>query len=431
MLEEPPRHEVPGLTELWQLASSSAASMMSLSPEIGVAGLLGLLLGGLFGSLITAFVHARLQRHMGDRFETLSARALDRNTERFLALAGERLGTLERSSVEALARREAAVDALIRPLRESLARVDEKLHRVETERHGHYEALTKHLELVAVAHRSLEEETRNLGQALRAPQARGRWGELQLRRVVELAGMLEHCDFLEQPTLRSGDSLSRPDLIVRLPGDRQIAIDAKAPLEAYLAASEAEDEDEAGRCLEAHARHVRRHLDELSSRAYWSRLDGSPEFVVLFLPGEPFFSAALARDPELIERGVARRVLIASPTTLIALLRAIAQGWQQEEMTENAMAISRLGRELHERIVTLSGHFETLGRKLDGAVVAYNTAIGSFESRVRVSARRMADLGVSSPEPLPDLPEIDRRVREPRSISGENPSPDAAHVDAS
>ncbi len=396
--------------------------MMSLSPELGVAGLLGLLVGGLLGSALTAFVYARFQRRMGDRFETLSAQALDRSTERFLTLAGERLGTLERSNVEALAQREAAVDALVRPLRESLARVDEKLHQVETERHGHYEALTKHLELVAVAHRSLERETQNLGQALRAPQARGRWGELQLRRVVELAGMLEHCDFLEQPTIRSEDGLSRPDLIVRLPGDRQIAIDAKAPLEAYLSASEAEGEDEAARFLDAHARHVRRHLDDLASRAYWSRLEGSPEFVVLFLPGEPFFSAALARDPELIERGVDRRVLIASPTTLIALLRAVAQGWKQEEMTKNAVLVSRLGRELYERIVTLSGHFEALGRKLDGAVVAYNTAIGSFESRVQVSARRMAELGVSSPETLPEIERIDRRTRNLRHDSGENPS---------
>ena len=213
--------------------------------------------------------------------------------------------------------------------------------------------------------------------------------------------MLEHCDFIEQPTLRSENGHARPDLIVHLPGGRQVAIDAKAPLQAYLAASESEDEKESARLLKEHARHVRRHLDDLSTRAYWSRLDSSPEFVVLFLPGEPFFSAALQADPELIERGVDRRVLLAGPTTLIALLRAIAHGWQQEEMTKNAVLVSKLGRELFDRIVTLNGHFDQLGRKLDSAVGAYNTAMGSFESRVQVSARKMAELGVANPDELP------------------------------
>ncbi len=318
-----------------------------------------------------------------------------------------------------LAKREAAVEALVRPLHDSLARVDAKLQQVETQRQGHHQSLTQHLELVANANRLLEKETRNLGQALRSPNARGRWGELQLRRVVELAGMLEHCDFVEQSTLaNSSDSAAsggRPDLIVRLPGNRCVAIDAKAPLSAYLAASEAPGEAERDEQIALHARHVRRHLEELAGRSYWSKLPGSPEFVVLFLPGEPFFASALESDPELIADGAARRVLLAGPTTLIALLRAIAHGWQQEEMAQNAVAVAQIGRELFDRIVALNEKFGSLGRKLDSAVEAYNQAIGSLESRVHVSARRMAELGVAQSVPLDELPAIDRRAREPRS----------------
>ena len=400
------------------------------SPETALALLIGLVLGAVLGSLVTARIQARLQLRLHDRFEALSALALDRTSERFLNLAGERLGSLERASDASLALREAAVEALVRPLHDSLARVDAKLQQVETQRQGHHQSLTQHLELVTKAQRQLEQETRNLSQALRTPNTRGRWGELQLRRVVELAGMLEHCDFVEQMTLTNspgatpGDGSSRaaggdggrgrPDLIVRLPGNRVVVIDAKTPLTAYLAASEATSDAERDEQLALHARHVRRHLEELAGRAYWSKLSGSPEFVVLFLPGEPFFSAALASDPELIEDGAARRVLLAGPTTLIALLRAIAHGWQQEEMAQNAAAVAQIGRELFDRLVALNDKFGTLGRKLDSAVEAYNQAIGSLESRVHVSARRMAELGVAQSVPLDELPAIDRRARPPR-----------------
>jgi DNA recombination protein RmuC len=390
-----------------------------IGPELVLAALLGLLLGGVLGALLTSLLHARTSRRLRDSFQTLSAEALDRSSERFLMLASERLGALERASSDELARREAAVDSLVRPLRESLSRVDEKLQRVEAERQGHYESLTKHLELVATSHRELERQTHQLTQALRTPNVRGRWGELQLRRVVELAGMLDHCDFREQVTLEDAAGRSRPDLVVHLPGGRQVVIDAKAPLQAYLEASEATDEDVRRGLLGDHARHVRRHLDALGARSYWSQLEASPEFVVLFLPGEPFFAAALSHDPELIERGVDRRVLIAGPTTLIALLRAISYGWQQERMAENATAVSKLGRELFERIRTLNERFGSLGRKLDGAVEAYNAAVGSFESRVQVSARRMAELGVARAEELSALSSIDRRVRMPAGESEE------------
>lgn len=395
---------------------------------LALALLIGLVLGALAGSWITARIQARLHDGLHDRFEALSALALDRTSDRFLHLAGERLGSLERASDASLAQREAAVEALVRPLHDSLARVDAKLQQVETQRQGHHQSLTQHLELVANANRLLEKETRKLGQALRSPNARGRWGELQLRRVVELAGMLEHCDFSVQSTLANGASVStdggaggRPDLIVRLPGNRCIAIDAKAPLTAYLAASEALDDGERDMQIALHAKHVRRHLEELAGRSYWSKLPGSPEFVVLFLPGEPFFASALESDPDLIADGAGRRVLLAGPTTLIALLRAIAHGWQQEEMAQNAVAVAQIGRELYDRIVALNDKFGVLGRRLDSAVDAYNQAIGSLESRVHVSARRMAELGVAQSVALDELPSIEKRARVPRMEAEDAP----------
>jgi len=381
---------------------------------------LGLMFGFAIGAMLVSLLSSRSVSRIGDRFAALSSEALDRNSDRLLALAGERLGAVSQTHQASLDQKEAAVEALVRPLRDSLARVDEKLQRVETEREGHYRSLTQHLELVATGHQSLARETRGLSAALRSPNARGRWGEIQLRRVVELAGMLEHCDFQEQVTLAkngvdgTSSKGSRPDLVVQLPGGRSIVIDAKAPVEAFLAAHEAESDEARAKKLAEHAGHVRRHVDDLGARSYWSRLEGSPEFVVLFLPGEPFFSAALAQDPALLERGVDKKVLLAGPTTLIALLRAVAYGWQQEAMARNAVEVSRLGRELFDRIVSLNGRFGALGRKLDGAVEAYNAAIGSLESRVHVSARRMAELGVAGSEGFESAAPIDRRARLPR-----------------
>lgn len=415
------------------LPDGLAATIEALGPY--GAGLTALMIGGVAGLacgvLLASLYFSRGHRRLGDRFAALSSEALDRNSDRLLALASERLGAVTESNQARLDQKEAAVEALVRPLRDSLARVDEKLQRVETEREGHYRSLTRHLELVATGHQSLARETRGLSEALRSPNARGRWGELQLRRVVELAGMLEHCDFDEQVTLTTNDAGggsakgARPDLVVRLPGGRSIVIDAKAPVEAFLAAGEAPDDAGRAAKLAEHAGHVRRHVDHLGARGYWSRLEGSPEFVVLFLPGEPFFSAALAEDPQLLERGVDRKVLLAGPTTLIALLRAVAYGWQQEAMARNAVEVSRLGRELFDRIVALNDRFGALGRKLDGAVEAYNAAIGSLESRVHVSARRMAELGVAKSEGFETAAPVDRRARRPRAERPERLSDDA------
>ncbi len=398
---------VPGLSTL----AESPEAVAAVGWIIVVSGLLGLAFGLLLGAFVAARLGGRFDARLKDSFHALSSEALDRSSDRLLALAGERLGALERSNAEALARREQAVDSLVRPIHDSLSRVDAKLGQVEAARIGQHASLERHLELSARAQRELREETRSLSQALRAPGARGRWGELQLRRVVELAGMLEHCDFQEQTTITTGEGRARPDLVVRLPGGRAIAIDAKAPLDAFLAASEAVDDEQRDAHLDRHARHVRRHLDQLGARAYGSALEASLDFVVLFLPGEPFFAEALSRDPGLVERGVERKVFLAGPTTLIALLRAVAHGWQQESLAENAATVARLGRELFDRIVTLGDHFAALGRRLDGAVDAYNSAMGSLETRVHVSARRMAELGVTDPGTLPSPNPVERRAR--------------------
>lgn len=302
-----------------------------------------------------------------------------------------------------LDRRSHDVERLVGPIGDSLARVDTKLEALERDRVRSHGALGEHLRLLTA-------ETAGLRSALRSPAARGRWGELQLRRVCEVAGMAEHCDFVQQPT--AGDV--RPDLLVKLPAGRQVVVDAKAPLEAYLAAHEADGEQARAAHLAAFGRHVRGHVAALSSKAYWSRFDGAPEFVVLFLPSEALFSAALEQCPDLIESGAARQVIVASPTTLIALLRAVAHGWREERAAESAREVAALGRELYERLCVLSEHFARVGRSLDGAVRAHNDAIGSFESRVLVAARRFEEQGAApAGRELPQLALAQSAARSP------------------
>lgn len=290
-----------------------------------------------------------------------------------------------------LARRGAPASPQHDPVQDALARMDGKLAEIERERERARGALDEQL-------RTLGAETRALAAALRQPQARGRWGELQLRRVVELAGMTAHCDFVEQTSVASGEGLLRPDLVVRLPGGKQVVVDAKAPLNAFLDAYEASDETARTAALATHARLLRDHVRRLSAKAYWDQLDTSPEFVLLFLPGEHFYSAALEADPSLIEEGARQSVLIATPTTLIALLRAVAYGWQQERVAEDARAVAELGRDLHRRLEVFGEHLERVGRGLRTAVGAYNGAVGSFEARVLPGARKLAEHGVVSAE---------------------------------
>jgi DNA recombination protein RmuC len=322
-----------------------------------------------------------------DAFQALSAEALQSNNQAFLALARSALGEVQERASGDLELRRRAIDELVKPIRESLDRVGAQLHTVETERVGAYASLNEQVRALAGTQQQLHSETANLVRALRTPAVRGRWGEMQLRRVVELAGMLPHCDFLEQHTVSTEDGRRRPDLVVRLPGDRQMVVDAKAPLLAYLDALEATEDGLREANLREHARQVRVHVTSLGAKSYWAQFQPSPEFVVMFLPAETFFNSALQHDPTLIEFAAARRVILASPSNLIALLYAIAHGWQQQGVAESVQEISRLGQSLYERLRTMVGHFEALRRSLDGATLAYNNAVGSLESRARAGRR--------------------------------------------
>lgn len=343
---------------------------------------------------------------LADAFKALSAEALQANNQQFLDLARTALGTFQAEARGELEVRQHAIEALVAPIRESLGKVDEQIQAMEQARQRAYGALGEQVRALSQGQEKLQQETANLVRALRAPTVRGRWGEIQLRRVVEIAQMLPYCDFVEQETVGSGEGRLRPDLVVRLPGGKVVVVDAKAPLKAYLDAFEAATEEERRRHMKDHARLVHDHMARLSAKAYWEQFPDSPEFVVMFLPGESFFSAALEHDPSLMEEGVAQRVLPASPLTLVALLRAVAYGWRQETIAASARQVSALGQELYSRLCVLADHFERLGSNLARATEAYNHAVGSLESRVLVAARRFPELGAGSTgkeltEPLP------------------------------
>lgn len=360
------------------------------------------------------------ETELRDSFQALSAEALARNNEAFVQLAEARLAkvtaAISAKSDGDATQRQQAIEALLGPITQSLSRLDGQLRTVEKEREAAYAGLR---EQVGAMHRTSEQlqiETRQLVTALRAPQIRGRWGELQLERIVELAGMVEHCDFSRQVSATDGsgddDAIVRPDLVVHLAGGKQIVLDAKVPFGAYLEAVEATDPDRRSDRLSAHARHLRAHVDSLAHKSYWQRFDTTPEFVVLFVPGDPFLEAALQVDPALLEYAFARNIVISTPTTLIALLRTVAYTWRQEALASNAARVHELGRELHSRLATMGGHVAKLGKQLGGAVEAYNRAVSSLESRVLVTARRFSELGVVT-EQL-DTPE--QVERSPRTV---------------
>jgi len=356
---------------------------------------------------------AEARTELENSFQALASSALQSNNASFLELARSALEKYQSQAKGELEAREKAVETLIKPIAESLKQVDEQVRELEKSRAQAYGTLTSQVASLLDTQKALQAETGNLVKALREPQARGRWGELQLRRVIELAGMLDYCDFEEQVSVTNEDRRYRPDVVVKLPGGKNIVIDAKVPLTAYLAALEADDDTVRNARLSDHARQIKQHIDNLAGKSYWAQFQPTPEFVVLFLPGEVFFRAALDGDAELIEYGVGQKVIVASPTTLIALLKAVAYGWNQKNLAENAQKISETGSQLYERLCVMARHFENIGARLSAAVDAYNSAVGSMQRSVFPVARKFAELDKSlAAEDLQQVGPVEKTSRQ-------------------
>lgn len=345
------------------------------------------------------------QNQMKESFSALSSNVLEKSSKQFLDLANL---SFEKAKVEA----KSNLTHLIEPMKQTLEQFDQKVHQMEKKRSEEFVSIKQQMSAMMELEKTLKSETASLSRALHSPTTRGRWGEIQLKKVVEMAGMVEHCDFVEQPSFGQEDVI-RPDLVVHLPGGKQIIVDSKAPLEGYLQSIEVEDEGRRKQLIEKHAKDVKARVKELSKKSYWDRLEQTPEFVVLFLPGEMFFSAAVKNDPGLIEFGIDNGVILATPTTLIALLRSVAYGWRQESISEHAMQIFDLAKELYKRLSDLGGHWSKLGKDLKQAMTAYNKATGTLESRVFPQARKFEELGVVQKNKLPELQQVEG---EPRAL---------------
>jgi DNA recombination protein RmuC len=355
---------------------------------------------------------AQAEQRLRESFDSLAAQALKNNNELFLAVARETLGREQALAQSGLKERETAIAQLIQPLRSALEKTEQQVESLERERREAYTALRTQIESLASGQSQLQRETRNLVTALRRPEVRGRWGEVTLRRLVELAGLSEHCDFTEQAHLEGPDGALRPDLVVHMPESRDLVIDVKTPLDGYLEALEAASDEARQSALRRHAQQLEARIRELASKAYWAQFEHSPQFAVLFLPGDQFLAAALAERPDLIEAALRQNIIIATPSTLMALLKTVAYGWRQSAMADNAALIRGLGQELHRRLGSFISHLQRLGQRLDAAVDAYNCAVGSLERQVLPQARRFSELGVPAEAPLAQLEPLEQPVRE-------------------
>lgn len=359
-----------------------------------------------------------------DSFNALSAEALKSNNQAFLQLAQSTLEKFQSEAKGDLEQRQRAVEVLVQPVREALDKYEQQVRAIEISRQDAYSRLTEQVQTLAISQQTLQKETGNLVKALRTPHVRGRWGEFTLRRVVELAGMSQYCDFMEQQTVETGNGKLRPDMVVHLPAGKTIVIDSKVPLHAYLEALEAPSEESRRNSLEGHVRQIQTHLQRLSEKAYWDQLEVSPEFVIMFIPGEAFYSAAMELRPQLFEEGVNQRVIIATPANLIPLLLTVGYGWRQETIAQNAKQISDLGKQLYERIATLAGHMDDVGRSLEKSVASYNKFVGSLESRVLVAARKFKELGATTQNEIAELEGIDHVPRQVQAAEMVQAEPD-------
>ncbi len=375
---------------------------------------IGLLVGLLIMWLVGRGQQTRLQREREAAFELanakltqtfadLSTRSLKTNSDNFLLLAEQNLGKQHEKAKRELSEREKAVEALVKPITDALQSSQKQINELEKSRSEAYGSIKNQLEAMQMSQKSLTQETQNLVNALRRPEVRGRWGEITLRRLVELAGMVEHCDFVEQVHTDGNGQIIRPDMVVRMPEQREVVVDVKTPLDAYLSAAEAKDDKERQLCLERHAKNVRTHIRLLSSKAYWNQFDESPEFVILFIPGDQFLSAALGEEPDLIEYALSKQIILATPTSFVALLKAVAYGWRQLALADNAQEIRVLAEELYGRLATFVTHMNKVGRQLASSVDNYNKAVGSLERSVLPGVRKFVDLGVSAKKEVEKL----------------------------
>lgn len=357
---------------------------------------------------------------LSETFGHLSSQALKHNSEEFLKLAQENLKQFQTKAQGDLSQKEQAIENLVKPIKEALDKTEKQIRLMENERKEAYGSLTRHLETMAETQQALQGETRNLVKALSRPEVRGQWGEMTLKRLAELAGMVEHCDFYEQEHTNTEDGAMRPDMIVRMPGNRELVVDVKTPLDAYLSAIEATNDTERDAHLARHSKNVRKRVSELASKAYWTQFTNSPDFVVLFIPGDQFLSAALDNDHSLLEDAMQQKVILATPTSFVALLRAVAYGWRQESLAKNAEHIRQVGEELYARLGTFAEHLGKLGRSLNSSVQHYNKAVSSFDSRVLPSARKFSEMGLSAKKEVEGLEQIELATRDVESGNEES-----------